>query len=306
MYTELHVLIPRRAGDQYIANSVNWIGVVNKVLMVKKRSFSIRRDTIPVKEFKEYWLPPEMTMKKTRPFQALITFDEAGEIVAVGYPLGELTWSEAIEVMPIAGVASEEPRFQKVISVAISVTDVAPSGKCILTFPVVEHDGKKLFALPDGWFTNAIPALEEFVCAKYLVGPQGAERRWNHPFFNLTAIRAGKIIARGGFHSTGGMGEYTVASLSGFTEGSYPTRVFVDKFEVGDKVRLQLAWYGQYPIVQMLLREVAIANVSPSMEIGKQYSGQEFMAIAAKDLTESSQRILPDMLKTKVILFNKK
>lgn len=305
MHTELHVLIPRRAGDQEVTNSINWIGLMNGVLVVKKHPFSINRDTTPVKEFKKYWLPPEMTMKKMRPFQALITFDDAGEIVAVGYPLGELTWGP-IEVMPIAGIPSEEPRHGKVVSVAMSITDVAPSGKCVLTFPVVEHDDKKLFALPDGWFTNAIPALDEFECAKYLVGPQGAEHRWDYSLSNLTAIRKGKIIAHGSFHSTGGMGEYTIASLQGFTEGTYATRVFVDKFEVGDKVRVQFAWYGPYPVVEMFLREVAISNVSPSMEVGKQYSGPEFMAIAAKDLAESGKRVLPDMFKTKVILFNKK
>lgn len=304
MYTELHVMIPRSADDQDISNSENWIGLLNGVLAVKKHPLSVKRATTPVKEFKEYWLPPEMTMKKPQPFQALVTFDDAGEIIAVGYPLGELTWGP-IEVMPIAGVPSKKPRHDKVISVAMSITDVAPSGKCVLTFPVVEHDGKKLFKLPDGWFVDSVPALDEFESRRYLVGHAGSAARWKHDLYNLTVIRQGKIVAHGNFGSTGGMGAYTIAYLPGFVEGNYPTRINANRFEIGDRLRVRFAWYGQYPIVNMLLRDVAIANTIPSMEVGKSYSGPEFMAIAAKDLAASGKRVLPDMLKTKVILFNK-
>jgi len=307
MHTELHVLNPCGEMSQ-IPHSLNWFGVVEGRLFVKLSPFSVpvQRETIPSKEFADYWLPPEMKMKNPRPFQALVTFDDAGEIVALGYPLGELTWGEAIEVMPIAGMASDRPRLRDVVSVAVSITDIAPTGKCVLTFPVVDRDGEKLFRLSDGWFVDAIPALDDFEHTRYLARPQGAERRWGSYFMNLTVIRKGRVFAHGAIQSTGGMGAYPYIYLTGFVEESYSTRIAAERFEVGDKLRVRFAWHGPYPAVEMFLREATIVNMSHSHEVGKAYSAVEFFAIGAKDLTESSERVLPEMFETKIIRLNKK
>lgn len=302
MFIEMHVLVPRKA-DEPFQNSDNWIGVLNKKLFVKTPPFSIRRIDIPSNEFAEYWLPPEMAMKKPQPFQALITFDDEGEIVAIGYPLGELTWGEAIEVMPMTG-ALNKPRLRDVVSVAMSITDVRPTGKCVLTFPVVDHQSEKLFALSDGWFVDAIPALDEFARRKYLAGPPGSKERWKSSFHNLTVIRAGKIIAYGRVNI---MRDTVTMYLNGgeFMKGEQPL-ITAENFNMGDKLRVRFSWHGQFPVIESLLREATIDGVENSEVVGRRYTHNELMTIMRDDLLKSSEHVLPEIFKTKVIRLKKK
>lgn len=302
--TELHRLNP---DQKEWPNSHDYVGIVDGKLRVKVFPLNKAGKEEPrTKEFSEYWLPPEMNGKRMLRFNTFVTFDKEGEIVALGYPLYDyLSWEKQLLVMPIAG--DKQERYQEVVQVSMVIRDVLPVSNCVLTFPVVERNGEKLFALPGGYFTDAIPALDEFQETNYLYGLPGTKDRWKSSNPNIDVIRGGKVIAKGEFGTVGTHGSYTVVYLHGFAPGNNSTRIPSKNFEVGDKLRISLAHYGAYPIVENLFRMAQIDGMDHSMfEIGKPYSFDEFAKLSQQSAQKAGEQILPDVLETKVIRLARK
>ncbi|KKW08772.1 MAG: hypothetical protein UY44_C0007G0034 [Candidatus Kaiserbacteria bacterium GW2011_GWA2_49_19] len=276
---QLHVLDPRGHPSQ-IPDLTNWIGVLNGKLVIKRASFIYGTasmvlmpspSSIQTAEFPKFWIPPEMTVRSPQPFQALITFDEKGEIEGLDYVLGDISSHGGTRVIWMAGNSNALVRDQKRISVTLSVTDMPPLEKCSVTFPVVLLGGEKRFALPDGWYAVAIPALDDFRVTEYLAYTPGAYDRWEHTTMNVDVVRKGvrrkeKVIATGCVSTTGGMGASTVFSLPQFTDPRerYPCYLDAKRFAEGDRLRIQFAWLGsKYPVVDRFRAHYRVVHLIP-------------------------------------------
>lgn len=305
MITELHILMPDDASI-----SRQWdIGVREGKLVVSRKSFSNAAAKCTERAFDDYWLPPEMRDGGKRSFAALLSFTDDGQLIAVDYVVTLPTYSHAgANVVRIAGVDEEWwPDGKRNISVRFR--SIPRPGVCILKFPVILQGDEKYFTLPDGWVTNAIPALPEFEERNFDELSGMPEKGTG--LINLTVTRKNKwrkriVIATGFVSTTGGMGEYSVIHLGAFTEGTYPIRLFADRFEVGDEVELTFNWYGKYPVVARFLDQAVGEGVVPSMEIGKSYKPDEFMQIMGTDAQESAKRVLPEMIEKKTIILKKR
>lgn len=307
MPTELHVL--NTLGDVgQLDNSINWIGVHGGVLCIVIYPVSIKPSKKVAKRFDQYWLPPELRAGEPRDFLALLTFDETGDLTAIGYPLLEPTWGEGIRVIPIVGEINPREWLRVGLTVATQVTYHERPDRRALTFEVVEQEGEKLFTLTDGWFADAIPGLVEFTEHRYLVGPQSVSRqeRWDDPLLNVSVIRGGTCLARGAFDGPpgrrAGSGNLYLPTIVG-TER--PSEIQAKQLQVGDRFQVEFTWSGPFPVVEAFLKELTVRNVTFSARVGQQYSGAEFMEMAAHDFAESARSSLPAVAKSKVIRFRK-
>ena len=250
-----------------------------------------------------------MTIRRTCPFQALVAFNPEGMAVGIYYVVQADKYSRT-DVLWIAGDSDVvRGRYQEPIPVIMSVTHLPPAMKSVLELQVIVRDGKNFFALPDGWTTDAIPAFDEFLNTMYLVGPASVEvsKRWRNTWPSLLVKRNGKVVGKGNFSTTGGMGSYAIVHLPEFTDPNdhYVRQLDAERFEKGDLIIIEFAWNGNFPIVAELLRHAQIANVIPTHEVGKTYAFDDFAAIARVNLQDSAQRILPEMIRTKTIILGK-
>lgn len=248
---ELHVLDPV-SGESQIPSSTSWIGLVKGKLFVKVDPFSFKHACVPYREFETYWLPPEMIIRKSRPFQSLITFDDKGKIEGLDYVLGDVTPHGGTEIIWMAGNNSAPILHRQPVQVVLSVTDRPPLQKCSVTFPVVTLWDKKFFALHDKWTTDEIPALDDFRVTEYLAGPLGSYNRWKETSMNVAVIRKGRVVTRGCVTSTGGMSSERVFHLPEFTDKDYSHWLNAERFKTGDRLRIQFVWYGKYPVLKRL------------------------------------------------------
>lgn len=237
-----------------------WIGVKDGVLMVKApdtakllKGFVSPYD-IPIAKFKKFHLPPEMEGRRNLPFLARVTFGGTG--ITQGLMFAVLEASQGRGEVPFTWMAGENLPllYGNPEEAVLTTSELPPLVRCEVTFPIVLlPDGRKAFALGEGWHSEDIPAHDDWRAQEWLARQPGADDRWNRIFMNVRVKRRGiRGDVIGTVTTTGGMGAFSIFSVPGFAESDKNVQwLAADQFNPGDSIRIVFGWFGkEYPVVE--------------------------------------------------------